>query len=190
MIHERQLSLRIESSPIQEAVVVILVQEIKEKPQILVAKRKGVNQHTLPGGKVEPGETFGEAAIREMLEELGPVTEDPHQAEEFLTEAHPKAPILATANGLVRLHLCFAWFDEMTSRPEIQSPEPDKHGPWRWIPLEEVTNLIARGQLPLAVLDDLWLGVVKGKPWLQQWTVKQPISPREQDQLPSFLHSA
>lgn len=44
---------------------------INESQQILLVKRKDVPLWDLPGGRVDPGESAEEAAVREVLEETG-----------------------------------------------------------------------------------------------------------------------
>jgi len=51
------------------SVAVILFSSCKQK--ILLIKRRDVPVFALPGGGVDPGETFEEAAIRETFEETG-----------------------------------------------------------------------------------------------------------------------
>ena len=51
----------------QGAFVIVL----NESQQILLVKRKDVPLWDLPGGRVDPGESAEEAAVREVLEETG-----------------------------------------------------------------------------------------------------------------------
>ncbi len=51
----------------QGAFVIVL----NESQQILLVKRKDVPLWDLPGGRVDPGESAEEAAVREILEETG-----------------------------------------------------------------------------------------------------------------------
>ena len=45
----------------------------QDKQQVLLVKRKDVPIWVLPGGGVDPGETPGNAAVREVLEETGAI---------------------------------------------------------------------------------------------------------------------
>ncbi|WP_206079956.1 NUDIX domain-containing protein [Propioniciclava coleopterorum] len=38
---------------------------------LLLVRKRGTRAFMLPGGKVEPGETHAEAAVREVREEIG-----------------------------------------------------------------------------------------------------------------------
>jgi 8-oxo-dGTP diphosphatase len=42
-----------------------------QRGQVLVVRKAGTSRFMLPGGKIEPGETPAEAAVRELLEEVG-----------------------------------------------------------------------------------------------------------------------
>ncbi|MDQ5975173.1 MAG: hypothetical protein QG661_2382, partial [Actinomycetota bacterium] len=39
--------------------------------RVLVVRKRGTSRYMLPGGKIEPGETPGAAAVRELREEVG-----------------------------------------------------------------------------------------------------------------------
>ncbi|WP_085633248.1 MULTISPECIES: NUDIX hydrolase [unclassified Pseudomonas] len=49
---------------------------ICEQNRHILLVRKAHCRWTLPGGKVEPGETRAQAAVRELLEETGLIAED------------------------------------------------------------------------------------------------------------------
>ena len=56
------------------AVDIVLVREDRGVPEILLVKRRNnpyKGMYALPGGKVEQGEQFSDAATRELLEETG-----------------------------------------------------------------------------------------------------------------------
>ncbi len=54
---------------LKEAVTVLLINE--ERKILAVSRKNDLNDFGLPGGKVEPGESLMEAAIRETKEETG-----------------------------------------------------------------------------------------------------------------------
>ena len=44
-----------------------------ETGRVLVVRKRGTRRYMLPGGKIEPGETPAETAVRELHEEVGAV---------------------------------------------------------------------------------------------------------------------
>lgn len=60
---------------VRRAAVVLCVVDTDTAPAVIVMKRayrgRNAGQWALPGGRVEPGETAAEAAVRELHEELG-----------------------------------------------------------------------------------------------------------------------
>jgi 8-oxo-dGTP pyrophosphatase MutT (NUDIX family) len=68
---------------IREAAGLVLIFPIARRPHIALTVRAGTlerhgGQVSLPGGVVEPGETFAETALREAHEEVGLVAADAH----------------------------------------------------------------------------------------------------------------
>ena len=49
----------------------VVVRSGKKGPKVLLVHRKRYNDWSFPKGKLEPGEKFKEAALREVLEETG-----------------------------------------------------------------------------------------------------------------------
>lgn len=104
-----------------------------EKKEILIGKRKGSHSpyFSIPGGHLEIGETFEQAAVKEVLEETG------------LLIRNPK--VIAITNNLrtyrdekkhyVSINL-FA--NEFEGKCEVK--EPDKCEEWFWCKVEEIPN--------------------------------------------------
>jgi 8-oxo-dGTP diphosphatase len=95
--------------------------------------RTGLRYHTLPGGRVEPGETSAEAAVRETHEELGlivklhglaAVVNFKHTTQHYYL-ATPLSGTFATGTG-----------------PEMTSPPTPDSGTYRavWLPVRDLTH--------------------------------------------------
>jgi phosphatase NudJ len=101
---------------------------------LLVEERKHGNAWYLPGGRVEPGETLMDAAIRETLEESGV----PVELEGVLRVEHTPRP-----ERQARVRVVFI------ARPVDDTPpksEPDEHTlSARWVSLTQLEELTVRG---------------------------------------------
>lgn len=78
----------------------------------------------LPGGHVEPGETFEAAALRELHEETGIVTQRP-------------VAIFAILQQLAARHTAITGAAQVSLGNEITEPrvtEPDVFAQWAWFP--------------------------------------------------------
>ncbi|MDO4761163.1 MAG: NUDIX domain-containing protein [Corynebacterium sp.] len=78
-----------QQSSYDHVVVVSAVLLIDAAGRILTVRKQGTQRFMLPGGKLEPGESPKQAALRETQEEIG-VDLDPEQLEfmgEFLADA-------------------------------------------------------------------------------------------------------
>ena len=68
---------------------------MNEKGEVLAVSRKdNPNDFGLPGGKVEPGETPAQAALRELLEETGYEVVDPRYAQIIYHGEHKNALVV------------------------------------------------------------------------------------------------
>jgi mutator protein MutT len=76
----RTFSPKTADCQLRPAAVCLLLHEVRGEAHVLVIKRVGrgrnAGQWALPGGKVEPGETASEAALREAQEEVGIAPEE------------------------------------------------------------------------------------------------------------------
>ena len=99
---------------------------VNEDSHILIGKRKGGHApyHSIPGGHLEAGESFEEAAIREIKEETGITIHNPrvicitNNLETYLNEGKHYISIALVADG----------FD---GSPVVM--EPDKCEGWQWV---------------------------------------------------------
>ena len=106
---------------------------VRRGDEVLVIKRRvrGRDYAVLPGGSVEPGETFEEAAERELLEES---TLRARAAHQVLAGVH---------DGRESRYFVMA---DVTGTPQLSGPELEAHGPdnsfeLRWASAEELEPL-------------------------------------------------
>ncbi len=97
---------------LRRAAVVLCVVETGGSLSVLVIKRayrgRNAGQWALPGGRVEPGETTQQAALRELHEELG-LTTGPEDVLGTLDDFPASSgfaitPLVATLSDITRLH--------------------------------------------------------------------------------------
>ena len=114
--------------------------------RILLGLRRGAHgggSWSVPGGKIEPGETPEQAAMRELREETGLEATNPR----VLAQTLDDFPDVCYRTSFVLL-------DWVGGRPE--ELEPEKSGDWDWFDWEAlpqplflpVENLIATGFRP------------------------------------------
>ena len=100
-------------------VIDVVAAVIRRGNQILLASRpadKPPAGWEFPGGKVEAGETVGDAAVRELDEELG-------------VTVTPRDELETILNGRIRLHFVAA------ELPADATPEPREHQQCFWVEL-------------------------------------------------------
>ncbi len=87
-----------------------------DEGRILLVRKQGTSRFMLPGGKIEPGETPAECAIREAAEELG-VTLDPESLDVL---GDWTAPAANEPGHSVRGHMFLhPWVDGIAVHGEI-----------------------------------------------------------------------
>ena len=106
---------------------------INDKHQVLIGKRKNSHApyYSIPGGHMELGESFEQAAIREIAEETGLTLIDPkviavtNNLRTFKQEGHHSVSVILTCqqfNGqpqLLEPHKCESWqWVEPTDLPQ------------------------------------------------------------------------
>lgn len=99
---------------------------VNEDSHILIGKRKGGHApyHSIPGGHLEAGETFEEAAVREIKEETGMTIRNPRVI--CITNN------LKTYRNEGKHYISIALVtDEFEGAPSIM--EPDKCERWQWV---------------------------------------------------------
>jgi 8-oxo-dGTP diphosphatase len=106
---------------------------INEKGQILIGKRKGTHApyYSIPGGKLETGETFEMGAIREVKEETGLEIRDPK--------------VIAVTNNLETYHEEGIHFISITLlvtdySGQVKVMEPVKCEEWLWADPENLPS--------------------------------------------------
>lgn len=97
------------------------------------------NQYAVPSGHVEDGETFREAACRELMEEVG--LEAKPEELELRAIVHRKEP------SDIRID---AWFVARKWEGKPANTEPNKHSKIEWLEL---------GNLPENVMDYISFGI-------------------------------
>jgi 8-oxo-dGTP diphosphatase len=99
--------------------------------QLLLLKRKGkIQGWCLPGGKVDPGENFFEASIRETFEETGIQINIPSYAGESVSSN--------------KEYLCKVYYIPILEKPEVKLSE-DEHSEYRWVAFQELGNFELAG---------------------------------------------
>lgn len=99
--------------------------------RILLVRKRGTSRFMLPGGKLEPGESPSECAVREVNEELGVVLDpavvtplgeweaaaanEPDHVVFGYVFAHPYVPGIAVQGEIDELH----WFDPCTDSDRV-----------------------------------------------------------------------
>jgi phosphatase NudJ len=114
---------------------------------LLVQEAKHDQLWYLPAGRVEPGETFAAAAVRETLEESGV----PVELEGVLRVEHSPRE-----DGYARVRVLFL------ARPVDDTPpkrEPDEHSlRAAWVRLADLPRLPLRGEQVRSILEHVSLG--------------------------------
>src|SRR4030042_5431833 len=100
-------------------------------PEKADSELHGEGTWTMPGGKLHFGETFEEAAVREVLEETG------------LKISQDKLKFISLANDRVEdAHFVTIGFlcEEFEGEPQVM--EPDEITEWRWFDLNNLPERI------------------------------------------------
>lgn len=115
---------------------------------LLVQERKYGSTWSLPGGRVEPGETLTEACLREVLEESGV----PVRLDGILRVEHTPTP----SGARVRVVFLASPVDDAPPKsvPDEESLQA------RWLTMTEIASLPLRGSDLRALLDS----VLDGRP--------------------------
>ncbi|WP_129141110.1 nucleotide triphosphate diphosphatase NUDT15 [Modicisalibacter coralii] len=106
----------------------------------------------LPGGHVEPGETFETAALRELREETGIVTQRP-------------ADIFAILQQLTARHTAITGAAQVSLEDNLAEPqvtEPDVFARWAWFPQAALPT-------PLFPASDAVLSLWQSAPCPERW---------------------
>lgn len=99
---------------------------IENNGQILIGKRvsKHAPYYSIPGGHLEPGETFEEGAIREIKEETDLDIKDP----KFIAITNNLETFKKESKHYISVILLATKFDG-----QVKIMEPDKNIDWQWV---------------------------------------------------------
>lgn len=102
-----------------------------EKGEILIGKRRGGHApyYSIPGGHLEVGETFEEAAIKEVLEETGLLIFNP----KVFCVTNNLRTYLSEHKHYVSVNLFTRHFEGI-----VTLKEPEKCESWGWYPIESL----------------------------------------------------
>jgi 8-oxo-dGTP pyrophosphatase MutT (NUDIX family) len=128
--HEREA---LELPEFRRAAVLVPILDTPEAPEVLFTVRSGglsnhAGQIAFPGGRVDPGETVEETAIRETLEETGLVVPPEALLGRMSDHPSPAAYVVTPVVGLV------PW-------PQELRPNPDEVDECFTVPLAELRTL-------------------------------------------------
>lgn len=118
----------------------------------MVSERLQDGKLTLPGGLIEPEESPIKAAVRELWEETGLVIK-----KDDLIEASSGPISVPTADQNLKFYAFFAFWDEATGESPPLNPEPNKHGPWKWLTVNKIAAASTRGRFPPSLFGGHWL---------------------------------
>jgi len=107
----------------------ILLGKRNTNPEAADSELHGEGTWTMPGGKLEFGETFEDGAYREVLEETG------------IKINRGKVRFISIANDMVKdAHFVTLglFCDEFEG--ETETKEPDEITEWSWFPLDKLPN--------------------------------------------------
>lgn len=109
---------------------------------VLVHERKFGQTFYLPGGRVEPGETLAQGALRETKEEAGL---------DVVLDGVLRVEHSPSSDGTARLRVIFLAHPARASAPLKSRPDEHSLGA-RWVTLQELRSLPLRGDEVAAVL--------------------------------------
>ncbi len=155
MVQAEQLSLPDLTPPANgPAALVMMLRDVHtDNPKVLMSMRLKSGRFGFPGGKLWLSERRkpSRGAQRETLTETGiPI----HR--EYLIESRI-SPLRIAAEGMERdMHVFYCFSEECAPGVRPLRLEPRKHGPWRFVPVRLLPNLVSSGLLhPLAIKADL-----------------------------------
>ncbi|MBO0804595.1 MAG: NUDIX domain-containing protein [Nocardiopsaceae bacterium] len=122
---------------------------VNDEGEILMIRRSDNGNWAVPGGAIDLGESVGEAARRETLEESGIECEITGLAGIY---SDPRHVILYTSNGEARQEFSIV----LTARPMRGEPTPgDESAEVRWVPVPSLGELTMDRSMRLRVNDYL-----------------------------------
>ncbi|MEW6398121.1 MAG: NUDIX domain-containing protein [Bacillota bacterium] len=135
--------------PVWEAAGCVVLDRFDGKECVLLIWDPPYPDPTLPKGRLEPGETAQEAAVREVREETGyhvEIVDARPVCVERLLDRHP--PVV-----LERIHFFLA---KPAGEDHFPHPAPGENKIARWVPVDLAMSMIERKQ-DLGVLKELAL---------------------------------